>query len=157
MQSNWNLFRTEVPAAEKWAYFDHAAVSPLTRAAIEGISTWLGEASRDGGAVWAGWAKNVEHVRRLAARMIGAETDEIALVPNTTSGITIVAEGLDWRSGDNAVTLANEFPSNIYPWLNLADRGVETRQVVVGSGKVDINRIADACDARTRIISLKLR
>ena len=154
VQPDWNRFREDVPAAQKWAYFDHACVSPLTRAAAEGITTWLSEASADGGSVWSGWAKKVEHVRQLVARMIGAETGEIALVPNTTSGITIVAEGLDWKPGDNAVTLANEFPSNLYPWLNLADRGVETRQVAVGNGEVDVNRIADACDARTRIIAL---
>src|SRR5690606_24889011 len=75
-------------------------------------------------------------------------------VPNTTSGIATVAEGWPWQAGDNVVTLANEFPSNAYPWLNLASRDVEARLVPVGGGRVDLQRITDACDARTRIVSV---
>jgi selenocysteine lyase/cysteine desulfurase len=74
-------------------------------------------------------------------------------VPNTTTGISLVAEGYPWQPGDNIVTLANEFPSNQYPWMNLAARGVETRRVSVAGGVVDLDRIADACDDRTRIVS----
>ena len=66
---------------------------------------------------------------RLGARLIGADPNEIALVRNTTEGISLVAEGFPWQEGDNVVTLDNEFPSNLYPWINLASRGVETRRV----------------------------
>jgi selenocysteine lyase/cysteine desulfurase len=86
--------------------------------------------------------------------MIGATTEEIALVPNTTAGIGLVAEGLDWRAGDNVVTLADEFPSNAYPWLNLASRGVETRRVPTENGRLDLDQLAAAIDARTRIVSV---
>ena len=48
--------------------------------------------------------------------------EEIALVGNTTAGINLVAEGFPWQAGDNVVTRADEFPSNQYPWLHLADR-----------------------------------
>ena len=86
--------------------------------------------------------------------MIGAAPEEVALVPNTTAGINLVAEGFPWREGDNVVTLANEFPSNQYPWMNLAGRGVETRRVPVEDGRVDLDRLAAACDWRTRIMSV---
>ena len=65
-----------------------------------------------------------------------------------------MAEGLDWRSGDNVVTLADEFPSNAYPWLNLASRGVETRRVPTENGRLDLDTLAAAIDARTRIVSV---
>ena len=96
----------------------------------------------------------MEDVRRLGAQLVGADPTEIALVRNTTEGITLVAEGYRWRPGDNVVTLDNEFPSNLYPWMNLAERGVETRRVVTDNGRVDLDRIRDACDARTRIVSV---
>ena len=74
---------------------------------------------------------------------------------NTTAGIGMVAEGIDWRPGDNVVTLADEFPSNVYPWFNLASRGVETRRVPTDvSGRLDLDRLAEACDERTRIITV---
>jgi len=86
--------------------------------------------------------------------MIGADQAEIALVKNTTEGISLVAEGLPWRLGDNVVTLANEFPSNQYPWMNLADRGVEVRRVPVDPGRVDLDQVARACDDRTRVLTV---
>jgi selenocysteine lyase/cysteine desulfurase len=86
--------------------------------------------------------------------MMGASPEEIAFVPNTTAGIGLVAEGFPWRAGDNLVTLANEFPSNLYPWMNLASRGVETRRVPVAGVAADLSRIAEACDERTRLISV---
>ena len=49
---------------------------------------------------------------------------------------------------------ADEFPSNQYPWLHLADRGVETRRIPVDGGKLDLDRLAAACDDRTRIVSV---
>lgn len=115
---------------------------------------WLDQATDEGDPVWPQWARRIETVRQAAARLIGAEASEIALIPNTTSGIGLVAEGFAWQAGDNAVTLANEFPSNQYPWMNLATRGVEVRRVPVDGGIVDLNRLEAACDERTRIISV---
>jgi len=87
--------------------------------------------------------------------MIGAQSDEIALVGNTTAGISLVAEGFNWQPGDNVVTLADEFPSNLYPWMNLASRGVETRRVPTDvSGRLDLERLAEACDEQTRIVTV---
>jgi selenocysteine lyase/cysteine desulfurase len=108
----------------------------------------------DGDTRWPEWSRRCEATRDAAARLIGADRDEIALVPNTTAGIGLVAEGLDWRSGDNVVTLADEFPSNAYPWLNLASRGVETRRVPTDNGRLDLDTLAAACDARTRVVSV---
>jgi selenocysteine lyase/cysteine desulfurase len=85
---------------------------------------------------------------------MGALPEEIALVGNTTNGINLVAEGFPWQPGDNVVTRADEFPANQYPWLHLADRGVETRRIPADDGKLDLNRLAEACDERTRIVSV---
>jgi cysteine desulfurase/selenocysteine lyase len=147
-------FRAAMPIAEHVAYFDHAAVAPLPAPTRKAIQHWLDQATEEGDVVWSQWAQRLEEVRQTAARLIGAQASEIALVPNTTSGISLVAEGFAWQSGDNVVTLANEFPSNQYPWMNLASRGVEVRRVAVEGGAVDLNRLAGACDSRTRILSV---
>ena len=147
--------RAEMPAAKKYAYFDHAAMAPLPRAAADAFQKWLKEAVEIGNPVWGEWVKGVEAMRATAAQMIGAHADEIALVNNTTGGISLIAEGLDWRDGDNVVTFADEFPSNVYPWMNLVSRGVETRRVPTDvSGRPDLERLAEACDARTRIVTV---
>jgi len=150
----WHRFRDLMPVSKKLAYFDHAAVAPLPNPSAQAIETWSRQAAELGDTAWPQWERRVNEVRELAAQLIAADTSEIALVPNTTAGINLVAEGFPWRDGDNVVTPANEFPSNLYPWMNLADRGVETRRVQVDDVEVDLNRIADACDQRTRIISV---
>lgn len=146
--------RAQMPVAQRWAYFDHAAVAPITAPAAAAIAKWQAEATREGDTLWLQWSHEVEQTRQVAARLIGAEPDEIALVPNTTAGINLVAEGLDWRPGDNVVTLTDEFPSNLYPWMNLRDRGVETRLVPTDDGRVDLDQLASHCDDRTRLISV---
>ena len=144
-----------MPVVDNWAYFDHAAVGPLPQPTADVISRWCRQASEEGDTVWPEWNRGVNATRSSAANIMAAEPDEIALVPNTTAGISLVAEGYPWKKGDNIVTLANEFPSNLYPWINLADRGVETRQVPVDAdGRVNLDRLLAACDQRTRIVSV---
>ena len=149
----WGRFRSLMPVARRWAYLDHAAVSPLPGPTAEALTAWAQEASTNGAAHWKAWADQVEQLRVLAARLIGAAAEEIALVANTTHGVNLVAEGFLWEPGDNVVVPADEFPTNQYPWLNLAGRGVETRRVPVDEGRLDLDRLAAACDARTRILS----
>jgi cysteine desulfurase / selenocysteine lyase len=147
--------RAQMPAVKRFAYFDHAAMSPLPQTTADAFQKWLTEAVEVGGPIWGEWVKGVESTRATAAEMIGAKPEEIALVNNTTGGISLIAEGLDWRDGDNVVTFADEFPSNVYPWMNLASRGVETRRVPVDvSGRPDLEKLAAACDARTRIVTV---
>jgi cysteine desulfurase/selenocysteine lyase len=150
----WSSLRAQMPVAAKWAYFDHAAVAPLSAPAHQAIAAWVQQAMFEGDTCWPEWNRRVETARTLAARLLGAEAEEIALVHSTTEGIGLVAEGYPWRAGDNVVTLENEFPSNLYPWMNLASRGVETRRVKPREGRVDLKQLAAACDARTRIISV---
>jgi cysteine desulfurase/selenocysteine lyase len=149
-----SALRCKMPISDRLVYFDHAAVAPLPAPTRDAILHWLAQATEQGDVVWPQWAQGLEHLRQTAAALIGAQPREIGLVPNTTTGISLVAEGYPWQAGDNIVTLANEFPSNQYPWLNLATRGVETRRVPVEGGIVDLAAVEAACDSRTRIVSL---
>lgn len=151
---DWDDFRRQMPIARQWAYFDHAAVAPMSGPAQAALVNWAEDATVNGSANYPAWTRRVEHLRTLAARLIGALPEEIALVSNTTAGINLVAEGFPWKPGDNIVTRADEFPSNQYPWLHLADRGVETRRIPTEGGKLNFDQLAAACDDRTRIVSV---
>lgn len=150
----WEDFRRRMPVAQQWAYFDHAAVAPLSGPAQQALREWANDAAENGELHWGNWHKRVETVRTLAAALLGASRDEIALIRNTTEGITLVAEGFPWASGDNVVIPSGEFPSNLYPWMNLSSRGVETRLVPTDDERLDLNRLADAVDDRTRIVTV---
>jgi selenocysteine lyase/cysteine desulfurase len=150
----WDAFREQMPVAKKWAYFDHAAVAPLPERVRKAVVSWAKSMTEAGVADWSRWRKTVEAARRLAAKLVNAERDEIALVHSTTEGINIVAEGVPWKPGDNIVTLSSEFPSNLYPWMSQRDKGVEVRQVAAKNERADLDAIAQACDDRTRIVSV---
>lgn len=144
-----------MPVAKKSAYLDHAAVSPLSQPAVDAVQKWLEEAAEIGNPAWGQWVKDVELLRAAAATLIGAAPEEIALVSNTTAGISLVAEGLDWHEGENVVTFADEFPSNVYPWMNLQTLGVEMRRVPTSaSGRPNLDELAAACDSRTRVVTV---
>ncbi len=151
---DWTEFRRQMPVAKRWAYLDHAAVGPLPAASEAAVIDWAHQAAQSGNIHWPDWERTAAELRPTFAGLIGASTDEIALVRNTTEGISLVAEGFRWQPGDNVVTLADEFPANQYPWMNLAERGVETRRVPTLDGRADPNRLDAACDRRTRIVSI---
>lgn len=151
----WTEFRSEMPVAEKWAYFDHAAVGPIPRRSAMAIEKFSREASMDGDFHWPSWSASAASLRSSAAQLIGAHTDEIALMANTTLGIQAVALSFPWRTGDSIVLPSNEFPSNQLPWLSLRRRGIQVRRVAPAlDGSIDLAKLAQAIDSTTRLVSL---
>ncbi len=147
--------RSQMPVSRTVAYFDHAAVAPLTAPAAQAIADYAAQARDQGDLPWLDWSATVARLRTDAASLLGASPDEVALVPNTTHGIGLVAEGFPWQAGDNVVIPDNEFPSNVLAWKWLQRLGVELRRVPVDdSGKLDLSLLANAIDSRTRIVSL---
>ncbi|MEX2118402.1 MAG: aminotransferase class V-fold PLP-dependent enzyme [Pirellulales bacterium] len=151
---DWQSLRDQMPLADTWACFDHAAVAPISGPARDVMAAWANDLAENGAANSAAWGRRLEETRRRGASLLGADPAEIALIRNTTEGINLVAEGFPWRQGDNVVTLADEFPSNQYPWMHLEGRGVETRRVAVDGGRVSLDDVRAACDQRTRVVSI---
>lgn len=150
----WQTLRQQMPVREHWAYFDHAGVAPIPAPTRDVLIEWANHAAQNGRVNWTAWRQRLEETRRLAAELLNAAMDEIALIRNTTEGITLVAEGYRWQPGDNVVILQGEFPSNRYPWLNLRDRGVEVREVHTDRERVDLTDVAAVCDSKTRIVAV---
>ncbi|MCY3004512.1 MAG: aminotransferase class V-fold PLP-dependent enzyme [Planctomycetota bacterium] len=151
----WNQLREEMPVVEKWAYFDHAAIGPLPRRSARAIGDFALEASLDGDFHWPAWSSRAANLRNQAARLLGAQCDEIALIANTTLGIQTIALAFPWQVGDSVVLPSNEFPSNQLPWLALRNRGVEVRMVdPKPDGSIDLERLSQAIDATTRLVSI---
>ncbi len=148
-------FRNQFPVTQQWAFLDHAAVAPLPEPAVRALEEYGRSLAENGVAAFRDWAARLTHVRGLAARLINApHPDDVYFVPNTTHGIGVVAEGFPWQPGDNVVLPAEEYPSNQYPWMNLAARGVEVRTVPSRGNRVAIEDVCDAMDGRTRILAV---
>src|SRR5262245_49823302 len=155
MDHDWDGLRAvEFPVTRRWAYLDHAAVAPLPRRSGDTLRDWAEEQENHGVVHWPAWEAKVEALRDRIARWIGAGRDAIAFVGSTTQGIGLVAEGFPWEDGDSVVVPAEEYPSNIYPWMNLASRGVSVRLVPSREGRIWVEDLAAAIDGTTRVLTI---
>ena len=144
----------EFPVAQRLTYLNHAGIAPLPSRVVRAMTAALEELHRHGAAHYEELVACCERTRGLAARLLGAAVDEIAFVPSTSHGLSLVAFGLDWRPGDNVVLSAHEFPANVYPWWAQRDRGVEVRTAPAPRGWVGPDDIAPLLDGRTRVVAL---
>jgi cysteine desulfurase/selenocysteine lyase len=141
------------PLLERYIHMNHAGVSPMSRragAAIEQVvDASMNRPYRDH------WAQEeADRVRELVARLINSSADSIALTRSTAHGISLLAQGLDWKAGDNVVGATAEYPANVYPWMALESRGVEFRQAQPAVGRITPDAVFSLVDARTRVVAL---
>lgn len=146
--------RRHFPVVDSYAYLNHAAIAPLPQPAVEAMSSLAATVATTGDRRWPERNERIEEVRRLTARLLGAAAHQVAFVANTSDALSVVAEGLDWRAGDNIVGAMPEYPSNVYPWMALAERGVEFRQVPERDGRIEAEEVVAAMDERTRVLAL---
>jgi selenocysteine lyase/cysteine desulfurase len=147
--------RALFPVTERAVYLNHAAVSAPPIPTIQAIQSYLADVSQNGSLNFRDWLAVKESARGLLASMLGARSEQLAFVRNTSDGLSTVANGLAWRPGDNIVTFRNEFPSNVYPWLRARDAyGIEVRMCEERDGRVDVEDLLRLIDARTRIVTI---
>jgi selenocysteine lyase/cysteine desulfurase len=147
-------FRDLFPVTRNLVYVNHAAMGPLSVRASEAMEGATRD-QRDFGALhWRTWYAEYDRYRESAARLLEARPDEIAIIKNTSEGISFVAEGLRWMAGDNVITTDLEFPSNSTPWRRLDRRGVECRVVRSRGGAWSPADVEALIDARTRLVTV---
>jgi cysteine desulfurase / selenocysteine lyase len=147
-------WRELFPVTKNLVYFNHAAVGPLSTRAFEAMQRHAADQRDFGATHWKEWYAEYELLRAGAGRLIGAAPDEIAILKNTSEGLSFVAEGLAWERGDNVVTTDLEFPSNFTPWKNLERRGVECRVVESRDGAYDPGDVERLLDEKTRVVAV---
>src|SRR2546423_3751014 len=145
--------RALFPIATRYAYLDHAANAPLAtpvRSTMDVYLTRMTEEPFD----LAHWERLRSQVRTRIAELLSVGPESITFTKNTTSGLGLVAAGLDWEAGDNIVGVDREFPANIYPWMGLKRKGVELRLYRAQQGRIDVKALVRLCDQRTRVLAI---
>ncbi|MCW8131459.1 MAG: aminotransferase class V-fold PLP-dependent enzyme [Planctomycetota bacterium] len=152
----WHERRDLFPMLREWTYFSWAATACLSTPAAEAMKKQIDGATALGGTQWKDWYKTYDLARAAAARLVGAKgPGEIALLKNTSEGVSTVAFGLELERGDNVIVPRGEFPANAYPWLALQQRGIEVRRVELGEhGRFTPREIEALMDKRTRAVAL---
>ena len=153
-QPTWH---SEFPLRDDLIYLNHAGVAPWPQRSADAVAAFAQENAELGARHYPSWLSTERGLRAQLRQLINAPASEdIALLKNTSEGLSFVANGLDWRPGDNIVTSDEEFPSNRIVWQALAERGVELRQIALrGEGDASPEaRLMAACDARTRLLAI---
>ncbi len=148
-------FRPEFPALASQTYLNFAGVAPTSTRVARAVSRWVDDLVQNGVKNEHRWEEDATRTRAQCAALIGARLAEIAFVRNTSHGLGLVAEGLPWREGDEvAVCTALEYPSNVYPWLHLRDRGVVVRDIAPTGDGVTPEAVQNALTPRTRLVAV---
>jgi cysteine desulfurase/selenocysteine lyase len=88
------------------------------------------------------------------AALVGAEADDIGFPSSVAHGVSLLADSIDWRPGDNVVLEGWEFPSLLHPWLAQQRHGVDVRAIAPTGWRAPLERFAAAVDDRTRVVAL---
>ncbi|HBY64715.1 MAG TPA: hypothetical protein DEH78_33255 [Solibacterales bacterium] len=147
MSVDWAAVREEFPALAHWTYLNTATFGQLPKRAVEASLGHFRHRDERACSDFLSWFDDADAIRGLAAQWIGAQAEDIAFVPNASSALAILLNGIAWRSGDRIVTLQGEFPNNLYIPALCQDRGVEFVEAAWETFYESINE-------RTRLVAL---
>lgn len=147
--------RDEFPMTSDWAYLNHAAHGPYPTRTVKALqdyaASWASPSDYDGSRS----DRVIAEAREGIAELAGGSPSMVTFNGSLAEGMNLLANGIDWKEGDNVLIPVEEFPSVVYPFLNLQYRGVTVRFVEKNAeGRTDIGLIEAAMDERTRAVAL---
>ena len=154
LHSDEALRLREFPVAREKVFVAHAGVCPIPNRVAVAIEQYARHSTMgDQETLAPAFAMN--RTRELAARLICAKIEETALVGPTSLALSLVAGGLEFEPGDNVIAYFEDYPSNVYPWLALREKGVEIRFVQTRKlGAIQPDDVLSLVDGRTRLAAL---
>ena len=151
--ANEELRQHEFPVAKNKIFLGHAGVCPLPRRVAQAMIDCA-----NGGTLGDQEAfvmHRIADARKAGSQLLNCEPDEVSLVGPTSLALSLVAAGLKFRKGDNILIYHDDYPSNVYPWLALAERGVKVRLLNTrGLGIIRAIDVMGQVDENTRLVAL---
>jgi cysteine desulfurase / selenocysteine lyase len=142
------------PIVRNKIFIAHAAVSVLPRVVADAISNYV-QKSAEEFPDFTESLRILRETRESAARLLHASPEEIALLGPTSLGLSLFANGISWQAGDEVVCYLDDYPANVYPWLNLRQRGVTVRYLEPPElGAITVDVVERALTTRTRLVAL---
>ncbi len=141
----WSEVRREFPALDDWTFLNTATYGQTPVRAVEAMRGHLARRDELVCTDFLSWFDDMDRIRGLCGRLIGCEASDIAFIHNASIGLATFLHGIDWREGDEVVTVENEFPNNLYQRPVLARAGVQFRAVPFADLEASLN-------ARTRVV-----
>lgn len=154
MRHDLAALRNEFPIMANGIYLNSAGRGPLPRAHVAATAGFLHDMSER--MTPGDSAVLIDATRARAARLLGCGPDAVALLASTSQGLNLVPGGLEWQAGDEVVLYELDHPTDIYVWLNLAQRGVHVRFVKDRGGRYEAEDVERLIGPRTRAVCLSL-
>jgi selenocysteine lyase/cysteine desulfurase len=151
--ANEELRRHEFPVVQGKIFLAHAGVCPLPRRIAQAMSDCATEATRGDQEEFV--MHRIGEARQAGAKLLNCLPEEVSLVGPTSLALSFVASGLNFRKGDNILIYHDDYPSNVYPWMALAEHGVKVR--LLNIRQLGIIRKVDVMgqvDENTRLVAL---
>lgn len=145
---------SEFPIREHCLYLDHAAVCPLARPVAEAMRLRIAQQEQTGHEKYRDWKNNYLTCRHLGSRLMGCEPDDVSIIRSTSEGLSLIAEGLTWKKGDQVLVGEEEFAANASPWMHLARRGVKVVRYPQPDGRVSPDVVARHLTSKTRLVAV---
>ena len=148
------LRRNEFPVARSKVFLGHAGDCPLPRRVAQAIADYALKCTTGDQEEFL-WPGVMTTAREKASSLLNCQPDEVAFVGPTSLGLSLVASGLKFRRGDNILIYFDDYPSNVYPWMALAEKGVEVRLLNIRElGVIRPMDVMGQVDENTRLVSL---
>ena len=147
-------YRKLFPITAKKIYLNHASISPLSSRVTDILEWHINERMFGMIDVYPESDKIRDKARALMADLLNASAEEIAFTSNTSDGLNLLANGINWREGDEIILTDYEFPANIYPFLNQERKGVKIVYVPNRDGEIHIEDILERINSNTRLLSI---
>ena len=135
-------------------YFNHAATGPFSKNVLSVVNEYMLQRSETNIDNFPKLVKKAGETKNYLCQMINSSVDRIAFIDNTSNGLNILAQGIKWKKGDSIILNDIEFPSNVYPFLNLEKDGVEVEFVKSKDGIVSADDIINSIKPSTKLISI---
>lgn len=156
-------FRTHVPAAREWAYFETGSTGLVPDFVYDGVRRYIDDRYLKGGdSLWAyekesvGTLKMHQRSKEAIAEMIHCKPSEIAFGQSSTQLFTMVTECIDYAEDDNIVTVNKGWIGSRFAWQKREREGLEIRYAEPKNGMVSVAQIMALCDAHTRAVAVNL-
>jgi selenocysteine lyase/cysteine desulfurase len=151
--ANEELRQHEFPVSKNKIFLGHGGVCALPRRVAQAMADCATEATL--GDQEAFVMHRIEDARKAGAQLLNCLPDEVSLVGPTSLALSLVAAGLKFRKGDNILIYHDDYPSNVYPWMALAEQGVKVRLLNTrGLGLIRTIDVMGQVDEDTRLVAL---
>ncbi|PWT80305.1 MAG: aminotransferase class V, partial [Acidobacteria bacterium] len=146
--------RNAFPICREEIFMAHAAVTALPRVVADAVIHFAEESAASFKS-FSLLLESIQKTREASAKLIGCSSDEIALIGPTSFGLSLFANGISWQPGDEVVCYLEDYPANVYPWLNLRSHGVVIRFLrPTETGAITQELVAEALTPKTRLVAL---